>query len=59
MSKAIECTNVVPGCKFTAHAHTEEELLQKVAEHARAAHGVTDVSPELVAKVKAAIHEHV
>ena len=55
MAKAIACTNVVPGCKFTADAATEEELLQKVAEHAKHEHGVSDVTPELLAKVKAAI----
>lgn len=55
MSKEIACTNVVPGCKTTVRADTEEELLQKVAEHARKDHGVTEVSPELLAKVKAAV----
>lgn len=55
MSKAIACDRVVPGCKFTAEAATEEELLAKVAEHARKEHGVTEVTPELLAKVKAAV----
>jgi len=55
MSKAIACDRVVPGCKFTAEAATEEELLQKVADHARTAHGVTEVTPELLSKVKSAI----
>ena len=55
MSKTIECGQVVPGCKFTAEANTEQELLQKVAEHAQEAHGVTEVTPELLTKVKSAI----
>lgn len=55
MSKEIECGKVVPGCKFKAHAETEEELLKQVADHAREAHGVTEVSPELLAKVKSAV----
>jgi predicted small metal-binding protein len=55
MAKAIACTDVVPGCKFTAQATTEEELLEKIAEHARHDHGVNEVTPELLAKVKAAI----
>jgi predicted small metal-binding protein len=45
----------VPGCTFTASAPTEEELLQKVVAHAAHDHGVTEVTPELAAKVKAAI----
>ena len=54
-SKRIACGDVVPGCDFTASASTEEELIQKVVAHAAHDHGVTDVTPELAAKVKAAI----
>ena len=55
MTQTIACERVVPGCKFEAEAPTEEELLAKVAEHARQEHGVTEVTPELLAKVKAAV----
>ena len=55
MAKAIACNSVVPGCKFTVSATTEEELLEKVAAHAKHDHGVTEVTPELLSKVKAAI----
>ena len=51
----MACGRVVPACDFEAEARTEEELLQKVAEHANHAHGVTEITPELLAKVKAAI----
>jgi predicted small metal-binding protein len=51
----IACDNVVPGCTFTASAESEDALVAKVAAHAQDAHGVTEVSPELAAKVKAAI----
>ena len=54
-TKHIACGAVVPGCSFTASAATEEELLQKVAKHAAEAHGVAEVTPELVAQVRAAI----
>lgn len=54
-AKHIACGHVVPGCTFTATAPTEEELLKKVVAHAAEAHGVTDVTPELAAQVKAAI----
>jgi predicted small metal-binding protein len=59
MKKHIACNNVVPGCSFTATATTEEELLQMVADHAAHAHGVTNVTPELVAKVKSAIETEI
>lgn len=55
--KHIACGDVVPGCAFTASAPTEEELLQKVVAHAAHDHGVTEVTPELTAKVKAAIRD--
>ncbi len=54
MAKQFGCGDVVSGCKFTVTADTEQELLRQVAQHAAAAHGITEVSPELLAKVKAA-----
>ena len=51
MEKRIACNDVVPGCTFTATAATEEELLKKVVAHASQDLGVTDVTPELAAKV--------
>lgn len=54
-SKHIACAAIVPDCPFTASAATEEELLEKVAAHAAHDHGITEVTPELAAKVKAAI----
>jgi predicted small metal-binding protein len=54
-TRHIACNDLVPGCDFTASAATEEELIQKVAAHAAHGHGITDVTPELAAKVKAAI----
>jgi predicted small metal-binding protein len=57
MKKQIACHDVVPGCKFTATATTEEELLAKVAAHAGHDHGVTEVTPELLAKVRAAVKD--
>ena len=51
----IACASIVPGCAFTASAATEEELMKKVAAHAAHDHGIREVTPELAAKVKAAI----
>lgn len=53
--KHIACAAIVPDCPFTASAGTEEELLKKVAAHAAHDHGIAEVTPELAAKVKAAI----
>lgn len=54
-TKRIACNDVVPGCGFTASAETEDELIEQVVAHAKHKHGVADVTPELAAKVKAAI----
>jgi predicted small metal-binding protein len=54
-AKRIACAEIVPDCPFTASAATEEELLEKVAAHAARDHGITEVTPELAARVKAAI----
>jgi predicted small metal-binding protein len=59
MEKRIACNDVVPGCTFTATAVSEEELLKKVVAHALRDHGVTDVTPELAARVKSAMRDHV
>jgi predicted small metal-binding protein len=55
MTKHIACNDVVEGCTFNADAATEEELVKQVTQHAAEKHGVTQVTPELAAKVKAAI----
>jgi len=53
MSKQLTC--VVEGCAFQTEAATEDELMKKVADHATHQHGLKEVTPELAAKVKAAI----
>jgi predicted small metal-binding protein len=55
MTKHIACNDVVNGCAFTASAQNEEDLLKQVTAHAAKDHGVKEVTPELAAKVKAAI----
>jgi predicted small metal-binding protein len=53
--KKITCAELMPGCPYTAEAGSEEELLQKVAVHAADAHGIHEVTPDLLTKVKSAI----
>ena len=54
-TKKIACGDIMPGCSFQAEAESESELLKKVAEHAADAHGVNEVSPELLATLRSAI----
>jgi len=57
MTKHIACNDVVPGCAFEADASSEEELLKQVTTHAAKGHGVQEITPELAARVKAAIRD--
>lgn len=56
MGKILECAKVDPssGCTHVVRGQTEEELLKNAMEHAKQ-HGIREVTPELMAKVKAAI----
>ena len=54
-AKHFACGVVVPDCDFVASASTEEALLEEVTAHAAKTHGITQITPELAAKVKAAI----
>jgi predicted small metal-binding protein len=56
MAKTISCRDVGPDCAFTASAETEEELMQQVAVHA-SEHGIMEVTPELLERVKAVIKD--
>ena len=57
MAKSIKCLDVGVDCDFEARADSEAELMQKVAEHARTAHGITEIPKEVLQKVKAAIRD--
>ena len=57
MAKTIRCKDVGMDCDFEARAETEEEILQKVAEHAGAVHDMTEIPAEVLAKVRAAIRD--
>jgi predicted small metal-binding protein len=58
MEKILECAKVDPssGCQFVARGETEEVIFRKVAEHARE-HGIREVTPELLDRVRANIHD--
>ena len=58
MAKILECSKVDPasGCQHIIRGETEEEVLQEAAEHAKT-HGIREVTPELIALVKAHIRD--
>jgi len=58
MGKIIECAKVDPssGCTHVVRGKDEAEVLKNAAEHAKE-HGIREVTPEMMAKVKAAIRD--
>jgi len=57
MTKSISCADVGTNCNWSTTAETEEELMKKVAEHAKEEHKGMEVTPELVEKIKSKIKE--
>jgi predicted small metal-binding protein len=50
--KTFACGDVIPGCGARFTAVDDDGLFAQVAGHAAAAHGVTDITPELVQAVR-------
>ena len=57
MGKVLKCKDVGVDCDFEAHGKDEAEILEKAAEHAKGCHQGVEMTPELQAKVKAAIKD--
>ena len=58
MAKAISCKDVgMEGCEFTGKAETMEELLAVAAAHAKEAHGMDSIPPELMPMVQSAVRD--
>ena len=57
MAKVLKCGDVNPGCNAEIRADSEHEVLRKAAEHAKAAHHMERIPPEVLSKVKGAIHD--
>lgn len=56
MAKVIYCKDAGFDCAEVVRGQTEEEVLQKAAEHAKAVHN-TQVTPEMAQQVRALIKE--
>jgi predicted small metal-binding protein len=52
---SFKCADIGMPCTFEATAKTEPELMQKIAEHAKAVHKIDPIPSDLLAKVKKAI----
>jgi predicted small metal-binding protein len=57
MAKVINCRDAGVDCDWTGKAETEEELLQKVVEHARNDHGIAQLPPPMMNKAKSIMRD--
>lgn len=55
--KVLRCRDVGPNCDWEARGATVEEIMQQAAVHAKAAHGMASIPPEMAEQVKAAIRD--
>lgn len=55
--KEFKCGALVPGCAAVIEGDSEASILERVAVHARDAHGMDEVPPEVVDQVRANISE--
>jgi predicted small metal-binding protein len=58
MGKTVNCKDLGDlECTWQGRADTEEELIEMAKVHGRDAHGITEVSDELMSHLKAAIKD--
>jgi len=55
MKFSLSCGDAVPGCSARFEDESRDRILEQVSKHAREDHGVTDVTPEMLAAMDANI----
>jgi predicted small metal-binding protein len=55
MKFRLSCGDAMPGCSARFEEDSRELILEKVSVHAREAHGVTDVTQEMLDAIGANI----
>lgn len=51
----FHCKDIGMNCGFSVEAKSTEELMPKIVEHAKEAHGINEITPDLKQKVTDAI----
>jgi predicted small metal-binding protein len=55
--KELRCSDLYPECDVRMEGQNEAEVMAKAAEHARRAHGMTQIPPDVARKAQAAIRD--
>jgi predicted small metal-binding protein len=57
MGKILACKDVGVDCDFVIHGKDEADILRQAAEHAKGCHNNVKLTPEIHAKLRAAIRD--
>ena len=57
MEKLLRCRDLGPDCEFEACEETSEEVFKTAVDHARAIHGLKDISERDRVRARAAIQD--
>jgi predicted small metal-binding protein len=55
--KQFKCGDVVLGCEWVTRNDDEQELFEEIQVHARDAHGMDEVPPEVAEQIRDVITE--
>lgn len=53
MTFQLACGDVMPGCTARFENTDRDQMMAEIAEHARTEHGITEVTPEILAQLDA------
>jgi len=57
MAKTLSCRDAGVDCDFVAKGETVEEIFAQCAKHGKEAHGMEEIPPDLVEKMRGLIRE--
>lgn len=57
MAKVINCSDLGSDYEFAARGETLEEVPAVGAEHAKEAHGISEITPGIIERVKQALRD--
>ncbi|HEV2491378.1 MAG TPA: DUF1059 domain-containing protein [Candidatus Acidoferrales bacterium] len=55
--QVFHCSEIFHDCRFVASGSSRDEALAQAAAHAREAHHLEEITPEIAELVRGAIHE--
>lgn len=57
MGKILYCRDVGSDCDYVVRGANEKEVLQRAVEHAKKDHGLSEISPQMTERLRAAIRD--